>query len=341
VEDTDGIVLDGVKDELYGTNSETVLLDGDRSYNISAVKTDSGVYIYAQGIFNTNVDNQSNQGWANKTNFEFKLNGGGQSYVNVLNESNGVTNFNYKVELLPSGKYQHTVEIFVAKALISNWSDTGDVQINYAWKTPNEKAYIISDMLDYRHVDWNTDWHSYHRLGGLTTYYVPLQANLFISNNGLVSSNVEGIDGIISSNEYSGTPVSVSKPKTNVEVNGKVLNGDLYLAFTIVHNNWSVYNNGAGNWWKNDNIEMYVNGEKIVILFLDGEFVIPSQITQGKSVTTTNSDGKLVTVVELCIDGDLTEYQVQIGMNGTGFEWVGVMWNPTYGIVTENGITIK
>ena len=46
-------------------------------------------------------------------------------------------------------------------------------------------------MLDDRHSDWNTDWHSYHRLGGLTTYYVPLQANLFISESGLVSSNVE------------------------------------------------------------------------------------------------------------------------------------------------------
>jgi hypothetical protein len=135
--------------------------------------------------------------WADKTNFEFKLNGGRQSYVNVLKQFGNVTHFSYDVEFLPdSGKYQHTVEIFVDKELIPNWSDTEDVQINYAWKTPEENAYIISDMLDYRHVDWNTDWHSYHRLGGLTTYYVPLQANLFISNSGLVESSVEDTDGI-------------------------------------------------------------------------------------------------------------------------------------------------
>ena len=120
-------------------------------------------------------------------NLNFRANG--NNLVNVLNESNGVTNFNYKVELLPSGKYQHTVEIFVAKALISNWSNTEDVQINYAWKTPGENAHILSDMLDDRHSDWNTDWHSYHRFGGLTTYYVPLQANLFVSTSGLKSND--------------------------------------------------------------------------------------------------------------------------------------------------------
>ena len=189
VEEIDDITIDGIKEESYGMNSENVLLDDDRSYNISAVKTDRGVYIYAQGIFNTNVTDSTNQGWANKTNFEFKLNGGKQSYVNVINESNGVTNFNYKVELLPNGKYQHTVEIFVDKTLISNWSSREDVQINYAWKTPGENAHITSDLLDSRHGDWNTDWHSYHRFGGLTTYYVPLQANLFVSTSGLKSND--------------------------------------------------------------------------------------------------------------------------------------------------------
>ena len=188
-----GITIDGIKEDLYGMNCETVLLDGDRSYNISAVKTDSGVFIYAQGIFNTNANDILLNSWTDKTNFEFKLNGGGQSYVNVLKQFGNVTHYSYDVQYLSDiGKYQHTVEIFVDKELISKWSDTEDVQINYAWKTPGENAYILSDMLDDRHKDWNSDWHSYHLLGGLTTYYVPsLQANLFISESGLISSNVE------------------------------------------------------------------------------------------------------------------------------------------------------
>ena len=337
----DGITIDGIKEDLYGSNCDTVLLDDNRSYTISAVKTDGGVFIYAEGIFNTNSNNPLNPAWYTKTNFEFKLNGGKQSYVNALNQNAGVTDFEYKVQLLPSGKYQHAVEVFVAKELISNWSETEDVQINYAWKTPGENAYLMSDMLDYQHIDWNTDWHSFHRLGGLETYFVPLQANLFISKTGLAYSNETSVDGVISKDEYSGTSYNASNHNTNVEVNGKVVDGDTYLAFTITHNNWSSYDNSAGNWWKNDNIELYVNEQKIVIMFIDGEAVIPSYCTYAKAITNTNSDGKLVTVLELHIKGDSSSYNLKIGVNGTSFGWIGVIWDSLHGTVTENGITVK
>ena len=342
IEIVDGITIDGIKEELYGQKTETVLLDGNRSYSISAVKTDSGVFIYSQGIFNTNANDILLNAWADKTNFEFRLNGGVQSYVNSLKQFGNVTHFAYDVEFFPdSGKYLHTVEVFVDKELISNWSETEDVQINYAWKTPGENAYMISDMLDYRHIDWNTEWHSYHRLGGLSTYYVPLQANLFISTSGLKSSDMKDVDGIISPDEYVGSSITAAanSANTTVELNGKVKDGDLYLAFTITHDNWSTYNNGVGNWWKNDNIEMYVNGEKIVIMFIDGKMVLPSQVTQGEAVTITNSNGQFVTVVEICIEGDLPTYELQVGMNGEGFSWVAVIWNQEKGTVSETGIT--
>ena len=179
--------------------------------------------------------------------------------------------------------------------------------------------------------------------GGLESYLVPLQANLFVSTTGLVSTEVEGIDGVIDSGEYTGTSITASNTdkNTNVEVKGKVVEGDIYLAFTITHGEWSSYDNGVDNWWKNDNIEMYVNGQKIVILFINGELVLPSYITQGKMVTTTNSDGKLVSVVELYIQGDANSYDLKIGMNGKGFSWVGVMWQEgttSVGTISASGI---
>ena len=334
----DGIKVDTVKDNVYGTAEETVLLDGDRSYSLSAVKTQSGVFIYAKGIFNTCCDDRTSNSWTDKTNFEFKLNGGAQSYVNVLKQFKGVTHFDYTVEALPNGKYQHTVEIFVAKELIQNWSDTQDVQINYAWKTPGENAYIISDMIDYQYIDWNTDWHSYHRLGGLSTYYAPVQANLFIGENGLVTSNIAGIEGVISSGEYAGSSITASSTSLNVDLKGKVENGDLYLAFTIIHDSWSSYNNTTGSWHKNDNIELYVNGQKMVIMFFNGQMVLPAYITQGNTVTTTNQSGKYETVVELYIKGDAPSYNIVVGIAGDTFSWLNVVWGPDYAVVSENGV---
>ena len=43
IEKVDGITIDGIKEDIYGEKTENVLLDGDRSYSISAVKTDKGV----------------------------------------------------------------------------------------------------------------------------------------------------------------------------------------------------------------------------------------------------------------------------------------------------------
>jgi hypothetical protein len=193
IESVDGITIDGIKEDVYGTKSETVLLDGDRSYTISAIKTANGVFIYTQGIFNTSADNVMNRNWDEKTNFEFRLNGGKQSYVNAINQFSGVTYFSYDVMNISNGKYQHTVEIFVGKDLIPNWSNTEDIQINYAWGTPNENARIISELADSRYADWNTHWHSYHKYGGLSTYYIPMQANLFVSKDGLVSNGTGSV----------------------------------------------------------------------------------------------------------------------------------------------------
>ncbi len=333
--------LDGVKDSFYGNASDLVVLDGDRSYTIYAYKNNIGVFIYSQGTFNTCVANGQN--WYENTNFEFKLNGGNQSYVSVNNLSSGVSKFKYTTSNV-NGKYLHTVEIFVDKALINGWSDTADVQLNYAWKTPSENAYIMSDLLDFMYYDWNADWHSYQRLGGLeTTYTLNLVNNLFISNSGLKFSNLTEIDGVVSQNEYPTTKVTDGNNNISVNLQGKVSDGDLYLAFTITHNSWSAYNNGVNSWNYNDYIEFYANNQKFVILFFNGQLILPSQITQGKAVTTQSS-GKLVTVVELYIAGDSMAYKLKVGLNSEGsssFGWVGLAWDQSFVTVTEKGIYLN
>ena len=85
--------------------------------------------------------------------------------------------------------------------------------------------------------------------------------------------------------------------------------------------------------------EMYVNGEKIVVMFFDGNIIVPSQITSYKEITTTNSDGKLVTVVEMMIEGNKDEYELKVGFGGVCFKWLGFMWDSNVGLVNENGIT--
>ena len=338
----DGISIDGVKDSNYGTTNILNKLDGDRSYSISAVKTDSGVFIYSQLIANTNVS--SSNTWYENTNFEFKLNGESsvQSYVNTKKQSVGVTQFAYTTEKLASGKTRHTAETFIEKSQIANWSDTNGVQLNYAWKTPGETAILLTDALDYRYyTEWGAqDWHAFHRLGGLLTNFNPYVNNLLVTTNGLSYATNEAIDGVISASEYPTKSLTKSNANIQVEMQGKVADGDLYLAFTITHNAWSATDIGLGNWWKNDNLEMFINGQKAVIMFYNGELILPSHYTCGKAVTTNGDNNKLVTVLELYVKGDCEAYKVQLGLNGTQFAWLGFMWNQYFGTVTSSGVYI-
>ncbi|MBO4962582.1 MAG: Ig-like domain-containing protein, partial [Clostridia bacterium] len=347
----DGITLDCQKDALYGDKVVNSTLNDGRSYTVSALKTDSGIFVYSKGVFNTNVTSGAN--WWENTNFEFKLNGGTQSYVNVLKSSVGVTQFVYSVQQLTSGKYEHVVEFYVEKSLINNWSDTKDVQLNYAWKTPGEKAVLLTDALDYRYYnDWGPqDWHAFHRLGGLgtgseTVQFNPFASNLFISNSGLSYTEIASVDGVVSANEYPTASVTKSNANMTVKMEGKVDNSDLYLAFTITHSTWSAIDTGIGNWWKNDNLELIINGTRAVIMFYNGNLILPSHYACGKAVTTTDSStGKLVTVLEVCFKGGVDAYKIKLGLNSTGtsFGWLGFMWGVEnyefeHGTVTSKGV---
>ncbi len=339
----DASIIDGNKEDFYGKEI-TVTLDNNRYYSISATKIKTGLLIYTQAVFNTSI---SNTLWYESTNFEFKLNGGKQSYVTVNNKSNGVSNFIYNTENLSNGKIKHVAEIFVDKSLISNWLETSNVQINFAWKTPNEFSSILSDIADYRYLkDWgnSSDWHSYHTLGCLATDFNDLPKNLFVSTSGLITdtllNNIFTIDGITTETELS----KLGKDKlevtgdngTKVEVKGAILDEGLYLVLEIYHGDWSTYNVGE-NWYKNDNIELYVNGSHIVIMFIDGKPIIPHNITQGKA-TTTNQNGVQKTILEIYIKEQQTSYKLEINANGEGFGWVDIAWAQNYVTLTKHGI---
>jgi len=346
----DGVKLDGVRDSAYGEFTDTVCLDDGRWYNISAVKTTSGVVVYSQGLFNTSKTNPYETDWGKVTNFEFTLNHGNVSYVTFNGAKQNVSEVFTSIEE-KEGKYLHTVEFFVDKTLIFSWLEDGNVRLNYAWKTPEEKAKTISDLIDVRLNDWgSTDWHARHRLGGLATdefngEEVNAPYNLEIGNYGLqtvIPNASMTIDGNLTEyGEYSVTKGDIAKAV--VELNGKVVDGGLYLAMTVTHSSWAEYNQ---MWYKNDNFEMKVNGEYVRIIFIDGKLIIPANVDAGASITTEEG-GKLVTTVELFFEGNEKEYQVKIATCGAGF---GVDFQPIFwdggdtlfvdedGIITIDGV---
>ncbi len=364
----DGVKIDGVRDEAYGDFTDTVLMDDDRSYSISAVKTANGVLIWTQATFNTSVAFGGTGGWGDLTNFEFKLNGAAESsYINVAESySADVSEFLVDVEQNSDNKYVHTFELFVNKANIQNWTNDGTVQLNYAWKSPNETAAILDDLVHQEYAGWNpTDFHAYHRLGGLVTGWDgdstaddhALVDNLQVSADGLAvvtaptGTGLPTIDGNLE--EYAETFItSGDATYATVNVTGKVVNGDMYLALTITHDAWS---KRVSQWWFNDNLEIQLNGETTsrVIMFFDGELIITDAFDAGAAVTTT-VDGRNVTTVELYLAGDSNTYEVKIGMSGNGFghekknandevdNWQSIFWGgsgPRGSVtVTENGV---
>ncbi len=337
----DGVTVDGARDEKYGEFTDTVTLSGDLWYDISAVKTENGIFVYTRALFNTSHVDQTGTGWGRSTDFEFKLNLGATSYVNIEDGYSGVTDYVLDVLRTDTGKFLHTLEFFVEKQLIKDWDTEKDVQINYAWKSTGESSYILSDMLHAKHCDWSSEWHAYQRLGGLSTSYVELPANLMISKNGLTTTTAPENGPVIDGNldEYSGDfVVKGDMSKAVVKTTGKVLNGDLYLGITITHGEWSAY---TQSWWNNDNLEMYINGEHVVIMFYAGELILPEAVDEGVAVTTTDSNGKLVTNVELYIEGNSDAYKVKMGMNGYGFKgWQSLAWDGTAGLyVNEEGVS--
>ena len=356
--EVDGVMIDGVRDEAYGEFTETTVLDDNRWYNISAVKTENGVFLYTQGLFNTTVIGDPGTGiapkWNTSTNFEFRFNEGKQFYVNAAGENFGVDSFLFNVEEV-DGKYLHTAEIFVSKDLIVDWSDDKDLQLNYAWMTPNEKAKVITNLLDYQYMtQWgnNFNWHAYQRFGAIATGFNEMVDNLHISAKGLIAetSPLEDvtIDGVIDAKEagmYGEYELNV-KGGSTTNVKATVIDGDIYMAITITHGAWSSYYSAAADWWKNDNFQMFINDDEARILFLEGNMYLPAYFSDGEAITTPNGDGTQTTVIELYKKGDYEAYNFRINANsltGEGFGWNNLLWNDSApaGYLSADGITTR
>lgn len=343
---TDGVVLDGEVDEKYGTVSTTALYSDDRTIEVYAVKLATGVAIRVQAVMNTTKTDSAN--WWENTNFEFQLNASGQRYLNINGTKSGVTEYIWNTEILENGKYQYTVELFVASDLIEGF-DNGDVQLNYAWKTLDETAMIEGDLVRYVLAQNNQDWLCLHAVGGLEPGnetaptelggYVGMPRNLHISSAGLVIG-VEPENGTVDANleefENKASVTVGDSTKTTVEVTGYAADDGLYLGFTITHGAWSPRSNV---WSENDNLEFRLNGYAFAILFFDGKLVIPSIVSRGSAVTV-EQDGKNVTTVELFIPGSSDIYSLQMGIAGTGFGgWQAAIWDSNKVYVTDAGVS--
>lgn len=165
-----------------------------------------------------------------------------------------------------------------------------------------------------------------------------------IINVNVINSNENGVtfDGVINNGEYIGEVVIKQNSKVTLEIQGKVAEGKTYLAFKYTHGEWSPYN---PTWYKNDNIEFKLDGgESHTIVFYNGAPEFSKNIDKGNAVTTKLGD-KLVTTVEVCVDGTKDKYKLNVGINGVNPGWLGAIWPSEWYAhnvyVTEAGVKEK
>ena len=154
--------------------------------------------------------------------------------------------------------------------------------------------------------------------------------------------NKDGVtfDGVISNGEYIGDFITDANSGVAVNFAGMTKNGNLYLAFELIHGEWSPLHN---SWWFNDNLEIKVNdGTSYTVVFYEGVATYSKNISYGISKTEELGD-KLVTVVELCIENVDEANRLKVGFNGTNFGWLGTIWHDELnrGYVTAEGIKVK
>ena len=146
-------------------------------------------------------------------------------------------------------------------------------------------------------------------------------------------------DGVISDGEYAGALITDANANLGVKFAGMTKNGNLYLSFELTHGKWAPY---SSQWWKNDNIEFKIDdGASCTVVFYNGVAKYSNNITYATS-NTVEVDGKLVTVVELCVEGVEDIEIIKVGFNGAAFGWLGTIWNDYHniGYITADGIKI-
>ena len=161
-------------------------------------------------------------------------------------------------------------------------------------------------------------------------------------NVSVESFAIDGValDAVINEGEYVGDVIIANNANVSAEVVGMIKNGNLYIAFELVHGDWSPLNN---SWWLNDNIEFKLNGgASYTVIFYEGEPTYSNNISYGVS-NTQEIDGKLVTTIELCVENVPDINQIMVCANGTNFGWLAIVHHSVCntGYIDEDGIIVS
>ena len=271
--------------------------------------------------------------WWNNTNFEFRLNSGGQRFLSINGDRNGVTDWIWKTAQ-EGGKYVYTVEVFVENSSISTWSASEEIQVNYAWKTGGETGWTVANYTNFwSYRDrWAGDWMASH-LGGLDLggndfangldKHGVWADNLMITENGIrvgEDPSWTEVDGIVT--EYEGLEKVVKEDANKtLTVTGKAADDGMYVAITVNHKARSAYFDANGDWWRNDNLEFNicgVAGAQNIVMICNGQ-LRHSAFWDRAAMVTSGEEGNYTTTIELYAAGVSKSYKFFVGVNGDGF----------------------
>lgn len=340
--------MDGVVEANYG-DAFTTNVHGGRNMVIRSLITENGLYIHTTAITNTNPTGSDNF-WDN-VNLEFyvggmrfAVNNYGQSPVGVGTDV--AVDGSYYSNSIVDGKYNHVIELFIAKDTLGDVWNAERMQINYAWCISGEVAHVIENVnarYDASH------WWGQAAIGGCADgdwaygsgYNRP--ANLFATVNGLVTTanrdpKDEAIDAV-ASEKYGDTVVATgNEKKVKVYLQGFVGSDGLYFMFTIKHASKSDVQNA---WYLNDNVEFVLGDTWTPITFVDGQ-LRTSGLISVSAMNVTGEQGNYITTAEIFIpiSNPGEEYKVKFGMNGNGFNgWQEGYWGDHYIYVTKDGVS--
>lgn len=302
----------------------------NEDYTCIAYIKDGDEYLYSSGKLKVNL--------ANLCSKELYLNNyDKEKLTRILNAAT-----NYALDVEEANKYNEAlIEIVSDEEITINYSNINKYKLTTSLN-PNV-GYFMKYESDNPNV-LSIDENGIITTNSIGTATVNIYCGGVIKNINVnvtygVINNVR-FDAVVSENEYLGTTINKSNSKVYLSIKGQVIDGDAHLLFTFKHGSWSPY---STSWYNNDNIEFKLdNGKSHTVVFYDGVPSFSNGIKEGVA-TTVNENGKLLTTVELVVEGDKDEYSLKVGMNGTNIGWFGAIWEEEpYNhrvSITTNGIT--
>ena len=299
---------------ISGDISNISYKDINTSYTaIAFIKDSNGKYLYTSSAVNNTLAKAASKIIYEKSALApaaQKYIDGGINLLNGVNESNGYNKSSFDITVMEELKLSigHSRRIDVVQNLIA------DYYVKYTSANPQ---IITIDK------DGNV-----HALGiGTSTITVECGGIKKEINVSVVKETINDVvyDGEIAANEYVGQTITKSNGKTSVMVSGMVKNNGIHLSLEITHEEWSPK---ISRWWLNDNVEMYIDGEKYTVTFYNGIVEFSEGITHGVT-KTVNQNGKLVTTIEMFINGTKDIYRLKLAMNGAKFNWLDPLWANT------------